>query len=167
LEELSAERFTDKNAFAFVSFALLGLSYIGGQVLAPLGRLVDLHQFHRKGHTRPVDRVTWRRYDWLRVHLPDAGALAARIRAEYTMCNGIAAALGIGVAVRIVAAGLLGLHFSRLTWPTLVAIGGLMAYRGWDVQRTFGMSVDNLYTVATSRDVPIGRVTVAPDVEVK
>src|SRR5207237_1000509 len=47
----------------------------------------------------------WEQYDWLRVNKSDAGALAVRIRAEYTMhysCAAVIFLTAVGPAIRCV-----------------------------------------------------------------
>src|SRR5215813_6122454 len=81
------------NAFAFSLFLPLALGYVLGHLIAPLGKLL--------GRATTANEP-WERYDYLRVHLPDIGALTAKIRAEYTMHFSLAAAFLLGTVGLIV-----------------------------------------------------------------
>src|SRR5262249_12189771 len=83
----------------------------------------------------------------LRVHLPDIGALTAKIRAEYTMHFSLAAAflLGtVGLIVRLLAGHALPWYWTALC---LVLFAASM-YRADESRRVFGLSVQNLYKAA-------------------
>jgi hypothetical protein len=55
------------------------VGFVLGHLIAPIGKTLGSWVRH------PGFKAPWREYDWLRMHRPDAGALVAKIRAEYTM----------------------------------------------------------------------------------
>jgi hypothetical protein len=123
-------------------------AYVVGQLLSPLAKLVQ-----RAGELswfRPKPKA--KDYDWLRTHYPEAGAHCAKIRAEFTMHNGLAAVLLIsGVASP------LGVGVWR--WPVLVGLicmGLLAAIRGRTTRDTFNETVDEFAKAAqdASRELP-------------
>jgi hypothetical protein len=80
-------------------FIFLGAAYFVGQLISPAAkcvqRLSELKVFEtkkkedgsQKGSEKSSDKSE---YDYLRFHHPDVGALCAKIRAEFTMHNGLA-----------------------------------------------------------------------------
>jgi hypothetical protein len=127
----------DDNALPASMLAVLFLSFLLGYLLAPFTRGVQ-----RLNEDPPLmSKVTRRRwlakdadaearYDWLRAHQPDAGALCAKIRAEYTMYYGLSAAF-LAVAVMASLGG-------ALVWAlaSLLAVP-LTAWRGAKIEETF------------------------------
>ncbi|WP_273457647.1 hypothetical protein, partial [Nevskia ramosa] len=98
----------------------------------------------------------WRQYDWLRVHRPDAGALAAKIRAEYTMHFSLAAAFLLGLLIATYWT-FVSPDAASNPWWRLIALIGLIAlslYRGHGTVKTFCASVNDLYAVAQERIPP-------------
>ena len=88
-------RLDPENAFAFAFFIPLGVGFVLGHLIAPIGKTLGGWVRH------PGFKAPWREYDWLRMHRPDAGALVAKIRAEYTMHYSLAAAFAIGLVAGI------------------------------------------------------------------
>lgn len=146
---LSAGLLTSQNAFPFVALLVTGASYTLGQLLSPLGKLVDkVTQFVARGVRRltttkaewPLpNEEDWKRYDWLRVNAPVPGSYVVKIRAEYTMYNSLAAAFVLSAASSIFA------EVSVIGMIGMFTAGVLMAWRGWDVQKTFRLSTQKLY----------------------
>ena len=125
------------NALPVSMLAVAFLSFLLGYLLAPFTRGVQ-----RLNEAPPlVTRVTRRRwfandpdaeprYDWLRAHRPAAGALCAKIRAEYTMYYALSAAF-LAVAVMASVSGAFAWALaSLLTVP-------LTAWRGAKIEETF------------------------------
>jgi hypothetical protein len=130
-----------KPSFAAVSFVTMGAGYVVGHLIAPLGKLL-LCRWTQK------IKVPWGQYDWLRINRPDGGALAAKIRAEYTMHASLAAAFALALAILIVRR----LFFHNLVpiWSILLVavLGTSSLYRAKDTFETFVDGVANLYTAA-------------------
>ena len=86
-------------------------------------------------------------YDWLRVKSPEAGGLAAKLRAEFTMYNSLAL-IFVAFSVRTLVA-----HDCPSLGFALAAAGFLMAARGRETQDTMRKCVENFYSTA---NVPNG-----------
>lgn len=152
LSHVAVNHLDKDNAFAFAFFVPLGLGYVIGHLIAPIGKWL------RQLTAREPVTEPWRQYDWLRVHRPDAGALAAKIRAEYTMHFSLAAAFLLGLLIGIYSAIVVPDAVSN-PWWRLIALISLMAlslYRGHETVKTFCSSVNNLYAVAQERVPPPG-----------
>ncbi len=111
----------------------LAAAYVVGQLLSPLAKLVQ--RVGELGFFSPRPKAEG--YDWLRLHHPEAGALCAKIRAEFTMHNGVAAVL-------LVSAGVYPLRGDTWRWPVLVGLvlaGLLAAIRGRTTRDTFNETV--------------------------
>jgi hypothetical protein len=137
LDSLLGGNLHDDNALPVSMLAVVFLSFLLGYLLAPFTRGVQ-----RLNEAPPwVAKVTRRRwfandpnaeprYDWLRAHQPAAGALCAKIRAEYTMYYALSAAF-LAVAVMASVSG-------ALAWAlaSLLAVP-LTAWRGAKIEETF------------------------------
>lgn len=142
LNATAGGKLTDNNAFAFAFFIPLGAGFVIGHLIAPLGKWL------RTATQRAALREPWRNYDWLRVHRPDAGALAAKIRAEYTMHFSLAAAFLLGFAGAL---AMRWLGYAPKSWietAVLFLLTALALYRGHETAKTFATSVGHLYDVA-------------------
>ena len=149
LETASGGWLDEGNVFAFAFFVPLGAGYVMGHLIAPIGRMM-----RELTKPKPVAEP-WRHYDWLRVHRPDAGALAAKIRAEYTMHFSLAAAFLLGFFFALY--GVLTLESANAAWwkpAVLFALLTLSLYRGHETIDTFCSSVNHLYSVAQERVRP-------------
>ena|SRR5437660_4076205 len=111
----------------------LASAYVVGQLLSPVAKIVQrIGELKYFGPKPKADG-----YDWLRLHHPDAGAFCAKIRAEFTMHNGVAAVL-------LVSAVVYPLRGEAWRWSVLIglAFGGLLAaYRGRTTRDTFNETV--------------------------
>jgi hypothetical protein len=137
LDALLGGNLHDDNALPVSMLAVLFLSFLLGYLLAPFTRGVQ-----RLNEAPPlVTKVTRRRwlandpdaeasYDWLRAHQPAAGALCAKIRAEYTMYYALSATF---LAVTVMAA-----VSGAFTWAlaSFLAVP-LTAWRGAKIEETF------------------------------
>ena len=67
---------------------LLGISYVVGHLLSPATK-----QIQRMGERFPkkLDKPNSEKYDWLRVNSTEAGGHCAKLRAEFTLYNSLAA----------------------------------------------------------------------------
>lgn len=137
------------NAFAFAFFIPLGVGFVLGHLIAPIGKTLGGWVRH------PGFKAPWREYDWLRMHRPDAGALVAKIRAEYTMHYSLAAAFAIGLGAGI-AMHALGTTGAPPLWGlvALAALTALSLWRGRDTEKTFADSARQLYAVA-QEELPV------------
>jgi hypothetical protein len=76
------------------------------------------------------DKAAGKGYDWLRVNAPESGALAAKIRAEFTMHNALAVAF-------LITSGM-AWSTGEYLWAVLAgAAFPLMAYRGATTEQTY------------------------------
>jgi hypothetical protein len=113
-------------------------SYVVGQLLSPAAKLIQRigERIKRKDKAEG--------YDWLRINYPEAGAFCAKIRAEFTMHNGLSAVLLVSAAAYV---------FSREDWRWSVLagllVGGLLAaLRGRTTRDTFNETVSKFKQVA-------------------
>ena len=136
-----------QRAFAF--FVAIGAGYVIGHLIAPIGNWL-----RRATTTGPVAEP-WHQYDWLRVHRPDAGALAAKVRAEYTMHFSLAVAFLLGLLLSLYSLVTIGSP-SAVWWQpvALLLLLGLSLYRGHETVETFCASVNHLYAVSQERVRP-------------
>jgi hypothetical protein len=131
LRTILGEKVAESPGFSMLIY-FIG-AYVAGQLLSPLAKLVQ-----RTGELRlfrPKQKA--RGYDWLRMHHPDAGAHCAKIRAEFTMHNGLAAVLFASAGVYILSGG-------AWRWWVLgsLIVGGLIAaIRGRTTRDTFNETV--------------------------
>lgn len=111
------------------------LPFVVGYVLAPFAKGVQRANEHqwwllpRKWGIKE-DKPAGTAYDWLRVNNPDAGALSARIRAEFTMYNALSVAF---LAITIMAC-IAGDYYWAIASGLAVP---LMAFRGATTEKTF------------------------------
>ncbi len=122
---------TDSVSVAILIF--LFASYVVGQLLSPAAKLVQ--RIGELKYFRPKPKSAG--YDWLRLHHPEAGAYCAKIRAEFTMHNGVATVLLLSAVVY---------PFRGREWRCSVLIGLVLAgmiaaYRGRTTRDTFNETV--------------------------
>ncbi len=149
LESAAGGQLDEENVFAFAFFVPLGAGFVIGHLIAPIGKWL------RAITTRTKVGEPWRHYDWLRVHCPDAGALTAKIRAEYSMHFSLAAAFLLGLAFALY--GVWPPQSENAAWwkpAVLFALLVLSLYRGHETVQTFCASVNHLYAVAHERPRP-------------
>ncbi len=177
LEGISANQLDSNNAAVFSFLTLLGLSYLGGQIVAPLGILlentgqsketlaylfaedVDLKRpiisalreelGNPSAYCKSHEKVIWYWYDWLRVHAADAGALTAKLRAEYSMYYSLSVVLALAAIGESISGGPISLAVLILT-----VLAVLMAKAGRVTNWTFRKSVGNMYYVAKHENSP-------------
>ena len=157
LDSLLGGNLHDDNALPVSMLALLFLSFLLGYLLAPFTRGMQ-----RLNEAPPlVTKVTRRRwfandpdaeprYDWLRAHQPAAGALCAKIRAEYTMYYALSAAF-LAVAVMASASG-------AVAWAlaSLLAVP-LTAWRGAKIEETFQDTTRKFHSAYTGTETAADR----------
>lgn len=124
----------------FVVLALLLVAYVLGHLISPLVKAAQ-----RIGENFPpaLAKSNSQKYDWLRLHAPDAGALCAKLRAEFTMYNGLAVVFALF--------GAASLLVSPANWVAVVGLfvlALLMGYRGRETKGTFTDCIENFHTAA-------------------
>jgi hypothetical protein len=122
----------------FALFAFLLLGFVIGHLLSPATKFVE-----RVGAriSPPLKKPNSADYEWLRMYFPGAGGLCAKLRAEFTMYNGLAAVFWIF--------SLLALMGRTLSWAindfttngwcivAFVILAVAMTYRGRETRGTF------------------------------
>ena len=181
LERVAAGGVEPRKSATMAALVWLGASYVLGQLTSPAGKVVEgiavkivtprVHEALNsssaglKWLTNRIpkelikyfesgpgpEKVQLKRYDWLRLYKADAGALTAKIRAEYTMFFALSAILLASVPLVLISTTA---FVSRLA-PWRLALGLLLgaivlASRGRDIRRTFFNSVSNFYSAATA-----------------
>jgi len=149
LNAAAGDHLGPENAFAFAFFIPLGVGFVLGHLIAPIGKTMGAWVRH------PGFKAPWREYDWLRMHRPDAGALVAKIRAEYTMHYSLAAAFTIGL-VAGTAMHALGTAGAPPLWGliALATLTALSLWRGRDTEKIFADSARQFYAVA-QEELPV------------
>jgi len=158
LDIAAGHKLNADNAFAFAFFVQLGLGFVLGHLIAPIGKTMGGWVRH------PGFKAPWREYDWLRMHRPDAGALVAKIRAEYTMHYSLAAAFAIGLVAGI-AMYALGTPGAPPGWSlaALAVLAALSLWRGRDTEKTFADSARQFHAVAQDELPVLPPVIPGPD----
>jgi hypothetical protein len=142
---LAGRSVDQESPVGFVVLSLLMSAYVAGHLLSPLTKAVQ-----RIGERipAPLKKHDSAAYAWLRMHKPDAGAHCAKLRAEFTMYNSLA-------AVSVVFAAALSALKQPVPWidvAVLILAAVLMAYRGRETAGTFGEAIDQFR--AASKDPP-------------
>jgi hypothetical protein len=135
LDSLLGGNLHDDNALPVSMLALLFLSFLLGYLLAPFTRGVQ-----RLNEAPPLVSKAIRR-----AHQPAAGALCAKIRAEYTMYYALSAAL-LAVAVMASVSG-------AFAWAlaSLLAVP-LTAWRGAKIEETFQETTRKFHSAYTGTE---------------
>jgi SAM-dependent methyltransferase len=135
LNVLLAGHLNGSNALPTATLLLFFMPFVVGYVLAPFAKGVQRGNEHhwwllpRKWGIKE-DEPAGNAYDWLRVNKADAGALCAKIRAEFTMHNALSVAF-LAVTVMAVIAG-------EYYWAIASGLAvPLMVFRGATTEKTF------------------------------
>ncbi len=153
-------RLTGKTGTELSLWLLLGAAYVVGHLLSPVTKSVQwiTERYPRVEGEGDKKKRFWLRvntkselkkfkpdsskYDWLRVHWPDAGGLSAKLRAEFTLYNTLSAIFFL-FAVWVGA---------RYRWAGSVAVlllfSIMMAARGRETEDTMRKCVDNFEKAA-------------------
>jgi hypothetical protein len=134
----------------FSSLSILVCAYAIGHVVSPMTKGIQRVGEWLLPRTEPKDgKSRSEKYDWLRVYAPDAGAHCAKLRAEFTMYNSLAAVflLAFFISACLTAPASLGAQFAFV----LLSVG--MAYRGYEGADTFAKSINTFYAAANERPV--------------
>jgi len=130
------------NAFGFTFLTSLLCGFIMGHFLSYPAKLLE-------NVFAGPELVAWERYDWLRVHQADVGALAAKNRAVYVMHFAFAVAFGFAA---LAAMGMKLLSaWDAPDWiivVLLVLISVSSVFRGRDGREAFRKCIDQMYTAA-------------------
>jgi hypothetical protein len=95
LSRIMGPSFAGDKSQLVTAIVFLCASYVVGQLLSPGAKLVQRIGEWKVLKPKPKEDGA---YDWLRLHHPEAGASCAKIRAEFTMHNGLALVLLISTA---------------------------------------------------------------------
>jgi hypothetical protein len=123
------------NVVAIATLTFFFLSFLVGHILAPFAKGVQ-----RLNERTLVDKdpCAGKRYDWLRAHHGDAGALCAKIRAEFLMYDALSIAFLVVAAMAILTSAV------PLAIAAVLAVP-LMAYRGAETARTYQKTVGQFH----------------------
>jgi hypothetical protein len=142
LDALLGGHLNGDNAVAAMSLVALFLSFLVGYVLAPIAKQV---QRMNERLLLKKDPDTGERYDQLRAHRPDAGALCAKIRAEFTMHNALSVAF-VAVAVMSTQSDAIATRGWHWFWALAsLGVAVLMAWRGATTEETFQQTTRKLF----------------------
>ncbi|KWB61814.1 hypothetical protein [Burkholderia ubonensis] len=130
---------TDSSVVAILVF--LATAYVTGQLLSPVAKLIQRIGEFFSPEPKAKD------YDLLRLKSPEVGGYCAKIRAEFTMHNGLAAVFLIGAF----AYPLRGQDWRWSVLIGLILIGLLEAFRGRTTRDTFNKTVNNFALALESR----------------
>jgi hypothetical protein len=127
----------------FVILSLLVFAYVLGHLLSPFTKVVQ-----RIGERLPakLTSLSSEKYEWLRMHKPDAGSHCAKLRAEFTMYNALASVFTLYVTVLLLVQRPLPVLYILL----LIGLALLMGYRGRETRDTFRKSIDHFFDAAKS-----------------
>jgi len=155
LDSLLGGNLDDGNALPVSMLALLFLSFLLGYLLAPFARgMQRLNEapplvskaIRRRWFANDPDAEA--RYDWLRAHQPAAGALCAKIRAEYTMYYALSAAFLAVAIVASVGGAFAWALASLLAVPLTARAGAKIEETFQDTTRKFHSAYAGTETVA-------------------
>jgi len=137
----------------FTSMLLLFFfGYISGQIIAPLAkyaqRIGEKSMFGEKQKARAGG------YDYLRLHHETAGSQCAKIRAEFTMFNGLATVFFLGAFIYLTQVFRQTLEFEILVLLGLVAATIGCAIRGKKTRDTFNETVEKFLNSAARTEPP-------------
>jgi hypothetical protein len=155
------------NAFFTAALVLLFAPFVVGYVIAPFAKAVQLgnergwwlpprpsRSVYERGERkwRPKDwwvvsdKAAGEGYDWLRENASDAGALSAKIRAEFTMYNALSVAF-LAITVMACIAG-------EYSWAVASGLATpVMAYRGATMEETFYSTTRKLCEAANNNNL--------------
>jgi hypothetical protein len=134
----------------FVILSFLVGAYICGQFISPFAKQLEVIADNLSKRKNIADL-----YDGLRLHQPDAGALCAKIRAEYVMFNSLAIVF-VGFAVALT----LRQEPVSTGWLVSLAVSGLiMGFRGFETKTTFVRSVEQFHIAAMQVETRVGSRT--------
>ncbi|GID26146.1 hypothetical protein [Paractinoplanes brasiliensis] len=166
------------NAIAAATLVLLFVPFVVGYVIAPAAKIVQRGNEHgwwlpplpsrsvyegADRRWRPKywwvmsDKAAGDGYDWLRKNAPEAGAFAAKIRAEFTMHNAL--------AVAFLAISVMALFAGEILWAAASgSIVLLMVRRGAETEKTFQSTTRKLCRAA-SQDSSQNPARPAPELD--
>jgi hypothetical protein len=148
LERTIGPSFADCDAVLTAIGLLFITAYVVGQLIAPLAKLVQRigewkylnlkwEGWRVKRNPKPMPEAEKDAYDFLRLYHKEAGSQCAKIRAEFTMYNGL-------VVIFLVSSVYYPLSSSMWDWTVLAILVGTTlatAIRGRTVRDTFNETV--------------------------
>lgn len=142
IKGITATSDIDTPSNTFVGLAVMLITYALGHILSPLTKKI---QRITEKYPSPLKKneSESENYAWLRLHYPGPGGNCAKLRAEFTMYKGLAAACVLGV----IASPVLEPH---TVWGSVVfaLLAVLMAKRGREGHETFSSSVEDFCNAA-------------------
>jgi hypothetical protein len=126
---------TSANQTVWVVVAAIAACYVLGQLVAPFGKMLQMVVEGIAKRTRWKLPDKGDAYDYLRANKPDLGALAGKIRAEYTMFYASAAVFIVTGTLK--AGSLLNLSRPDVILGGLALLGMACLWRGFEVSKTF------------------------------
>lgn len=160
LEKTLGPPFAKSDALLTATGLLFVAAYVMGQLIAPLAKLAQrigewkYLYLKRKGWRvtlTPKPKADPLAYDFLRLYHKDAGSQCAKIRAEFTMYNGLA-------TVFLASSACYPLSASMLDWSVLVILVGTTlatAIRGRTTRDTFNETVTKFASATTFPKPPV------------
>jgi hypothetical protein len=160
LEKTLGTPFTEKDALLTATGLLFVTAYVVGQLIAPLAKLAQrigewkylyLKRDGWKVTTKPKPEAASRAYDFLRLHHKEAGAQCAKIRAEFTMYNGLS-------VVFLASSICYPLSSTMWNWSVLAILVGTTlatAIRGRTTRDTFNETVTKFASATTFTNLPL------------
>src|SRR5919112_5099369 len=155
------------NAFLTAALVMLFVPFVVGYVMAPFAKAVQLgnergwwlpprpsRSVYESGERRWRPKDWWvvsdpaagEGYDWLQENATDAGALSAKIRAEFTMYNALSVAF-LAITVMACIAG-------KYSWAVPSGLAApLMAYRGATIEKSFHSTTRKLCEAANNHNL--------------
>ncbi len=169
----SAGSLTGDPAEGLSIWLLLGASYVVGHLLSPATKLIQ-RVSERYPRSTSKGKKSWRKwcrdwrlvntparaarlkpdskhYDWLRVHSPEVGGIAAKLRAEFTLYNALSATFFLFACDILVRSPL------PLAAMPLLLLCVFMAARGRETQETMRNCVENFYRSAKETPPKVAR----------
>jgi hypothetical protein len=139
---LTGTPFDNEYPSGLVAISALITAYIVGHLISPFTKLVE--DLGRK-IPKKIEKASSENYNWLRLHEAEAGALCAKVRAEFMMYDGLAVVF-FASAVAVVIKDQTCRH---VLWAVALAfVALLMGYRGRRTYETYGEVVNHLYNAA-------------------
>lgn len=156
LENTLGSPFAERDSLLTATGLLLFSAYVVGQLIAPFAKLAQ--RIGEWKWFKPKPKAASGAYDFLRLHYKEAGSQCAKIRAEFTMYNGLATVF--------FASSVSYLMFTSIReWRVLIILlGATLAtgIRGRTTRDTFEQTVSK-FAKATTFPKPPAQQGVAPN----
>jgi hypothetical protein len=157
LEHTLGPSFSEHDSVLTATALLFFCAYVVGQLIAPLAKLAQ-----RIGEWpvfKPKPEAPKDAYDYLRLYYKDAGSQCAKIRAEFTMYNGLVIVLFVGTVCYLV-------FKPHWDWLNLIflLVGTIgSGIRGRTTRDTFEGTVRKFVDKTPFPKPPVGQQAAAPN----